>query len=111
MGGCKCQTDQQSGGVISGRASMRRRPFATVLVGPSALLREGLTRILGAADFRIVASGLSVEDIVLSALPRHQSSLLVIDSGDDSNAAVRQVELFKERHPAARIAVLADRNQ
>src|SRR5262252_9963763 len=35
-------------------AIMRRRPFATVLVGHSALLREGLARILNAADFRII---------------------------------------------------------
>jgi two-component system nitrate/nitrite response regulator NarL len=37
--------------------------------------------------------------------------LLVIDAGDDFKAAIRQVELFKERHSAARIAVLADHNQ
>jgi two-component system, NarL family, nitrate/nitrite response regulator NarL len=88
-----------------------RRPFATVLVGPSALIREGLTRILGAADFRIIASGSCVEDAVLTAPARHRSVLLIIDSGDDLSAAVRQVELFKERHPDGRIAVLADHNQ
>jgi two-component system nitrate/nitrite response regulator NarL len=88
-----------------------RRPFATVLVGPSALLREGLARILGAAEFRIVASGSCVDDAVLTAPARHRSVLLIIDSGDDLSAAVRQVELFKERHPDGRIAVLADHNQ
>jgi two-component system nitrate/nitrite response regulator NarL len=88
-----------------------RRPFATVLVSPSALLREGLTRILGAAGFRIIASGSSIDDTVLMTLARHRSVLLVIDSGDDLNGAVRQVELFKERHPEGRVAVLADHNQ
>jgi two-component system nitrate/nitrite response regulator NarL len=34
--------------------------------------------------------------------------LLVIDSGNDLSVAVRQVELFKERHPDGRIAVLAN---
>src|SRR5499427_10859900 len=86
---------------------MRRR-FATVIVGPSALLREGLTRILGAADFRIIASGASVDESILTALARHRSTLLIIDSGDDLSVAVGQVELFKERYPGGRIAVLAD---
>jgi two-component system, NarL family, nitrate/nitrite response regulator NarL len=88
-----------------------RRPLAAVLVGPSALLREGLSRILGAADFRIVASSSRVDDAVLTTVARHRSLLLIIDAGDDLSAAVRQVELFKERHPDGRIAVLADHNQ
>jgi two-component system nitrate/nitrite response regulator NarL len=88
-----------------------RRPFATVLVGPSALLREGLSRILGAADFRIIASGPCVDGLVPAVLARHRSVLLIIDAGDDLIAALRQVELFRERHPAGRIAMLADRNQ
>lgn len=89
---------------------MRQRPFATVLVGPSALLREGLTRILSMANFRIVASASCVADLALTALPQHGSILLIIDAGDDLDAAVGQVERFKEQHPAGRIAVLADRN-
>jgi two-component system nitrate/nitrite response regulator NarL len=36
--------------------------------------------------------------------------LLIIDASDDLDAAGGQVALFKERHPAARIAVLADHN-
>lgn len=90
---------------------MRRRPVATVLVGPCALLREGLVRILGAADFRIVGSASCVDGLVLTAKPQDRSILLIIDAGDDLDAAVRQVELFKERHPAGRVAVLADHNQ
>ncbi len=90
---------------------MRRRPFATVLVGPCALLREGLTRILSAADFRTVASASCVDDLVLTTIPRRSSILLIIDAGDDFNAAVRQVGLVKDRHPTVRIAVLADHNQ
>src|SRR5258708_17622097 len=90
---------------------MRRRPFATVLLGPCALLREGLTRILSAADFRTVASASCVDDLVLTTIPRRSSILLIIDAGDDFNAAVRQVGLVKDRHPTVRIAVLADHNQ
>jgi hypothetical protein len=70
----ECQIESASGGVKSRRASMRR-PFATVLVGPSALLREGLTRILEAADFRIVGSGSCVDDLVPAVLARSRSLL------------------------------------
>ena len=90
---------------------MRQRPFATVLVGPSALLREGLTRILSATNFRIVASTSCVDDLAPTALPQHGSILLIFDAGDDLDAAVGQVERFKEQHPAGRVAVLADRNR
>src|SRR5580692_9734994 len=87
---------------------MRRRPFATVLAGASVLLREGLARILSAADFRVVASVANVHDALLTSLSRHQSILLIIDSGDDPDAAVAQIGLFKERYPSGRVAVLTD---
>ena len=57
--------------------SMRRSVVDTILIGPSALLREGLTRILGRADFRIAASVVRLDDIVLMALPRHRSYVIL----------------------------------
>jgi DNA-binding NarL/FixJ family response regulator len=90
---------------------MRRRPFATVLVGTSSLLREGISRILDAANFRIVASASRVEDLVLASLSQHHSILLLINAGDDPDAAVSQIELFKEHHPTGHVAVLADHFQ
>ena len=85
---------------------MKREPIGTVLVGPSALLREGLGRILGAAGFRILASVSSVDDPVLNSLPQEQPILLVIDVSDDFDAALRLIESFKQRYPAGRVAVL-----
>jgi two-component system, NarL family, nitrate/nitrite response regulator NarL len=90
---------------------MRRGAIATVLVGPSALLREGLTRILGEADFRVVASSRCVDDLVLAAATKCPTILVIMDAADDLSATVREVQAFKERHPAGRIAVLADRDQ
>jgi two-component system nitrate/nitrite response regulator NarL len=87
---------------------MRRRPIATVLVGPSVLLREGLARILAAAGFRIVFSVSNVRELVWASLSTHQSTLLVIDAEDDQDAAVTQIRLFKEQHPSGRVAVLTD---
>jgi two-component system nitrate/nitrite response regulator NarL len=90
---------------------MRRRPVATILVGPCVLLREGLSRILSAADFRIFASASYVDDAVLSALPQQQPSLLIIDAGDDLDAAIEQVGLFKNHKADGRIAVLANHDK
>jgi len=92
--------------------SMRQRSFATILVGKSALLREGITQILSATgDFHIVVSAARVNDSVLSSLPPQQSILLIIAAGDDLDSASGQLQLFKSRHPSARVAVLADHAQ
>ncbi len=84
---------------------MRNR-FATIVVEPSIFIREGLVRVLGAAQFRVIASADCIEDLILASLPRHRSMLLVIGTGENPRAAVRQIELFRKWHPAGRIAVL-----
>jgi DNA-binding NarL/FixJ family response regulator len=89
-------------------ATMRRRPFGTVLIGPSALLREGLARILCAADFRIIGSAARIDDIALTSLSRDQAILLIMDAGEDADGAVQQLEQFRKQHSAGRIAVLAE---
>jgi two-component system nitrate/nitrite response regulator NarL len=90
---------------------MKREPIGTVLVGPSALLREGLARILSAAGFRILASAPGVDDPVLSSIPKELSILLIIDVSDDFDTALGQIESFKKRYPAGRVAVLAHQQQ
>jgi two-component system, NarL family, nitrate/nitrite response regulator NarL len=87
---------------------MRSRPFATVLAGPSVLLREGIARILNVADFRVIASVARVQDVLPTSLSRHQSVLLIIASDDNSDAEVAQIGLFKEQCPSGRVAVLSD---
>jgi len=90
---------------------MKREPIGTVLVGPSTLLREGLARILSKAGFRILASASGVHDPVLSSIPQEQSILLIIDVSVDFDTALRQIESFKKRYPAGRVAVLAHQQQ
>jgi len=85
---------------------MQRRPFATVLVGPSTLLRHGLARILEATNFRVIASGDHVQDVAPTS--QDQSLLLLIDAGDSANAAVAEIKLFKNQHPTGRVALVAD---
>lgn len=86
----------------------RRQSFATILVGKSILLREGLARILRSANFRILASVSCADDLHPSKLQLHQPLFLIVHSGDHFDATVEQIELLRDRHPGGRIAIVAD---
>jgi len=86
----------------------RRQSFATFIVGKSVLIREGIARILSAANFRTLASVSCAEDLPPNKLHPHPSLVLIVHAGDDFESAVEQIELLRERHPKARIAVVAD---
>jgi len=85
-----------------------RQSFATILVGKSILLREGLTRILRSANFRILASVSCAEDLLPRNLQQPRQLFLVVHTGDDFDAAVEQIERFRDQHPGGRIAIVAD---
>ncbi len=89
---------------------MHRRLCATVLVGRSSLLRDGLSHILCAAEssFRIIASAAKVDDLVWGPIEQDQPVLLIIDAGSDPEAMTHQIATFKEQQPSGRVAVLAD---
>src|SRR3981081_786079 len=86
----------------------REQSFAIILVGKSVLLREGLARILRSANFRILASVSCADDLLPSKFQLHQPLFLVVHTGDDFDAAVEQIELFRDQHPDGRIAIVAD---
>ena len=86
----------------------RRQSFATILVGKSILLREGLAKILRSANFRILASVSCADDLLPRKLQSHQPLFLVVHTGDDFEAAVEQIELLRDQHPGGRIAIVAD---
>ncbi|MBR1123202.1 response regulator transcription factor [Bradyrhizobium lablabi] len=88
---------------------LRQRFFSVVLIGKSILLREGLARILRAANFRILASVSSAVDLRQSK-PTHGLPLfLIVHTGDDFEYVVELIENFRRMHPDGRIAVVADR--
>ena len=87
----------------------RRRSLATILVGKSILLREGIARILRSANFRILASVSCADDLPLNKLQPQRPLFLIVHTGDDFDAAVEQIELFREQYPGGRIAIVADR--
>ena len=78
--------------------------------GRGGLFQEGLTSILGDTDFRIVAAARKAEEITLT-LSQDQRLLLIVDAGDDLSFAAGEIERFKGRFPAARVAVLTDADQ
>jgi two-component system nitrate/nitrite response regulator NarL len=111
--GQESRTGRSSGRRRSAKATIQRGPawtvpIGTVLVGTNVLFREGLARILRAADFRIIASTSCID---LSTLPQEQSILLIIDVSDDFDLGLRQIESFKQRYQGGRVAVLADQHQ
>jgi len=88
-----------------------RRPFSpgTILIGKNSLLREGLTKILRSANFRILTSVSSADDLPTSkALPR-ALLFLMVHTGDKFDAAIKQIELIRNRHPGASIGIVTDR--
>jgi two-component system nitrate/nitrite response regulator NarL len=84
-----------------------RQSSAIILVGKNTLFREGLARILGSADFRILASVSCADDLLPNKLQLQRPLFLVVHTGDDFGAAVEQIELFRNQHPGGRIAVVA----
>ena len=95
--------------VQAGSGAMKPRDsFTIVLVGKSNLIREGLARILRAADFRILASVSSADDLLQCQSQLHRPPFLIVHTGNDFDAAVKQIELFRDRHPDGRVAIVAD---
>jgi two-component system nitrate/nitrite response regulator NarL len=90
---------------------MGRQSGITVLVCEHALLREGLSRILSAADFRVAGTAAHVEELAPDLLKEEKLILLILDVSNDQNATIRQVKSFRTNYPNARITLLADRDQ
>ncbi len=90
-----------------------RQSFATVLVGKSVLLREGIAKILRSAKtFRVLASVSCIDSVLAGKLQPHRQPLfIVVHTGDDFDTALKQIELLADQHPAGRIVVVADRRR
>jgi DNA-binding NarL/FixJ family response regulator len=86
----------------------KQQSIATILIGKSGLIREGIARILRAANFRIPASVLCVDDLPPGKFQPDQLLFLIVHTGDDFGVALEQIELLREKHPGARIAIVAD---
>jgi two-component system nitrate/nitrite response regulator NarL len=85
----------------------RRQSCEIVLIGRSILVREGISRILHAANFRILLSALSADELP-NALQTQQLLFLIIHNGDSFDVALDQIRCVKGRCPGARIAIVSD---
>jgi DNA-binding NarL/FixJ family response regulator len=88
---------------------MSRNSVGTVLVGPSTLLRDGLSHILRPPRFRVMASAPSLDLVDTTALAQYKSSLLVIESGDSPPTVIEHIARFKQQNPVGHVAVLGNR--
>jgi len=83
-----------------------RRIVPTMIVGASALFREGLSRILGPAGFRVLASKSVLSEIDTGEVPRADPCLLVVQCDDSCGSLVPQLTAIKQECPLIRIALL-----
>jgi two-component system, NarL family, nitrate/nitrite response regulator NarL len=95
-------------GAKSVEGEVGRLTYVTAVVSAHALLREGLWRILGAADFKITATAANLNEAMASLSDEERHILLIIDVTSDQSEIVGQIKQFKQRHPTARIALLAE---
>jgi two-component system, NarL family, nitrate/nitrite response regulator NarL len=85
----------------------RRQSYETVLIGKNVLIREGIARILHAANFYIPVSASSLDELP-SSLHSEKLMFLIVHTGDGFNLAIAQISTLKDRYPAARIAIVSD---
>jgi DNA-binding NarL/FixJ family response regulator len=89
----------------------RQKSFATILVGKSVLIREGIARILHGSHFRTVASASCVEDLPSSHFQQRHLLFLIVHTGDDFDLLLEQIEFLRDKHPTGCIAIVADHCQ
>jgi DNA-binding NarL/FixJ family response regulator len=85
----------------------KRHSFATAIIGKSSLFREGIAKILRPANFRIVASVSSADDMP-EKIQAGRPLLLIVHTGDDFDFVTGQIEFFRDSYPDGRIATVAD---
>jgi two-component system nitrate/nitrite response regulator NarL len=85
----------------------RRQSFETILIGKNILVREGISRILHAAGFKVLLSVSSADELP-SEVQAHQLLFLIIHNGDSPDVALDQICFVKGQRPDARIAVVSD---
>jgi DNA-binding NarL/FixJ family response regulator len=88
---------------------MSRRSIPTIMVGPTALLREALSKMLARRGFRTVSTTPSLADADLGGLGQADLCLLIMEFGNSPKSEIFDIARFKERSPRGRIALLGHR--
>jgi two-component system nitrate/nitrite response regulator NarL len=85
----------------------RHQTFETIIIGKGILIREGISRILSAKNFRVSAS-VSCPDELTGGFRGQQQLFLIVHTSDDFGRAVEQVSLVRDRYPSGRVVVVVD---
>ena len=85
-----------------------RQPLETVFLQRSATLREGLVRTQIVDNSHVVSSDSYIRSLEQIPLSQDQPILLIVDAGNEQNAALSQIRLFRKLNPSGRVVVLAD---
>jgi two-component system, NarL family, nitrate/nitrite response regulator NarL len=88
---------------------MSRRSILTIIVGPTTLLREALSRMLAPRGFRTVRAMPSLAEADFGALAQADPCLLIVELGDSPRSEIAHIARFKEQSPHGRIALLGRR--
>ncbi len=89
------------------RSSDCGREVTTALICDTPLLRSGLQRVLSETPFALVEDS-PVTDPRLGSEGGQEAKLVILAVGQPSNRTPEIFRQAKERHPAARIVLLAD---
>jgi DNA-binding NarL/FixJ family response regulator len=87
----------------------RQKSFVTIILGNNSLLREGLASILRSANFRVLGSVSSTDDLVSCKIRLRQPLFLLAHTGIDFETVIEQIKHLRNKHPCARIVIMADR--
>ncbi|UPK38141.1 response regulator transcription factor [Bradyrhizobium sp. 186] len=85
----------------------RRHSSKVVLIGRNILLREGISRILHAADFHIALSASSTDELP-STFQAHQLLFVIVHNTDEFDLALKHIGFVREHYPDARVAIVSD---
>lgn len=81
------------------------RTIPTLIVGPTASLREELTNKLALPAFRVVVCKPSLSEVVFEELPS-EHCLFVIEAAETPRLLIVQIAQLKQRNPLSRIVLL-----
>jgi DNA-binding NarL/FixJ family response regulator len=87
----------------------RQKSLLTIILGNNSLLREGLATILRSANFRVLASVSNADDLVSCKIRSRRALFVVAHTDTDFETVIEQIKHLRNKHPCARIVIIADR--
>jgi len=87
----------------------RQHSYSALFIGRDSLLSEGIAKVLTSANFRIVATALSADDLIVGNVQVQTPLIIVVHTRDNFRIAADQIQLLRSNYPHARISVISDR--